>query len=110
MAFTQHKQTYTQFMKKTQLDKSVFYPAPFIANRHLQMIYNLILQIVYYPFCGVYYKRSVCKLKDGGQIALDYAFASKKETDAEFSSMPKKPILVLHPGYGGHNDDLYIIK
>lgn len=76
------------------------------------MIWNMILQICFVSFIPIYYSRQICTLQDGGEIAIDFAYDSKKnkEKGEKIGHESDLPIVVLVPGYGGHNDDIYILK
>ena len=83
----------------TGLDKMVYTPSLWAINGHAQGIWFLIVEYFENLWSTIKYDRTIFKLKDGGQIAIDWL----RYPDPD----KVRDIVVVVPGLGGDHRELY---
>lgn len=74
-----------------------YWPTPWCIDTHLQTFFASVSRAFIRP---IDYKREVLRLKDGGEVALDWLEASERRAN---------PVAVVLPGLTGASDSVYVI-
>ncbi|KAJ1921333.1 hypothetical protein H4219_000649 [Mycoemilia scoparia] len=85
----------------TDSGKAFFYPTPYLWSGHLQTVFNTFMAKKNKPG-DVKYERELLHMKDGGNVALDWA--------PSFESVPKddRPIVIILHGLTGGSHEYYV--
>ena len=100
------KSNINEFLQKNmQSFQRKYWPTFYLFSGSLQTLYFAIRHKLEKNDWGVKYERQLVKLKDGGQLSLDWPIPPEK-----FTVKNSTPIVAILSGLAGGRDDSYVAK
>lgn len=91
--------------------KLTFRPFFLAFTRELQTLWYIVMEVLLQKlgFSSVRYEREVFKMKDGGQVALDWVVDKEGKGKLTGEEKGNFPILIIIAGLSGETDNVYTL-